>query len=395
MGMSIKSIGQKVWAIDAVIKRHGKQFRHELKKFRGTESQAQREYTRLYEWCRKDAEEWVKGDLPLKTFGQLIDAYFAANAVSPNVVTIYNRLRRDCGNYPLAKDELRPRFFGGMYSDKPGGESRLIRGYIQILDTTYRRTGTGKIIPFGSNEEKSKEIPKRLAASTKNKLVWAAGAVTRWGYNNDLIPTDPLKGAKRWHTEPRNRTLRDDEYKALFGAFQRLHPEYLPIFLYSLKNPARIGDLRALRRDSLDLVNNRIRYVSSKRKVPVIHLIHDDLKEYFRSLPPECPWLFYRPSEQAYEQIGDFRRAWKRIKQDAKIGDLRWHDLRHHALTWLIENGVSIQGAMAIGGWKTLQMIEVYHNVRHERAADMAAAALYPQVRPGGETPSQLIDSQR
>ena len=65
------------------------------------------------------------------------------------------------------------------------------------------------------------------------------------------------------------------------------------------------------------------------------------------------------------------------MKKEAKVHDLRWHDLRHQAATWLANQpDIKTHHIMAIGGWKTRQMVEVYHNLDHEATADEAVNSL-------------------
>jgi integrase len=58
-----------------------------------------------------------------------------------------------------------------------------------------------------------------------------------------------------------------------------------------------------------------------------------------------------------------------RLRERAGINDLRFHDLRHEAVTRLFERGLSIAEVAAISGHKELRMLSRY---THLRAADVA-----------------------
>ena len=58
-----------------------------------------------------------------------------------------------------------------------------------------------------------------------------------------------------------------------------------------------------------------------------------------------------------------------RLRERAGINDLRFHDLRHEAVTRLFERGLSITEVAAISGHKELRMLSRY---AHLRAADVA-----------------------
>jgi integrase len=72
-----------------------------------------------------------------------------------------------------------------------------------------------------------------------------------------------------------------------------------------------------------------------------------------------------------------FRTAWRRFTKTAGLAGLRFHDLRHHAITELAESQVSDQTIMAIAGHVSQKMLARYSHVRSEarRQAVMALSA--------------------
>ena len=72
-----------------------------------------------------------------------------------------------------------------------------------------------------------------------------------------------------------------------------------------------------------------------------------------------------------------FRTAWRRLTKAAGLSGLRFHDLRHHAITELAESQVSDQTIMAIAGHVSQKMLARYSHVRSEarRQAVMALSA--------------------
>ena len=59
-----------------------------------------------------------------------------------------------------------------------------------------------------------------------------------------------------------------------------------------------------------------------------------------------------------------WRSAWRSLRKAAGIGALRFHDLRHHAITELAESQASDATIMAISGHVSRQMLEHYSHVR-------------------------------
>ena len=60
------------------------------------------------------------------------------------------------------------------------------------------------------------------------------------------------------------------------------------------------------------------------------------------------------------------RTAWRKLTLKAGLAGLRFHDLRHHAITELAESGASEQTIMAIAGHVSRRMLERYSHIRLE-----------------------------
>ena len=58
--------------------------------------------------------------------------------------------------------------------------------------------------------------------------------------------------------------------------------------------------------------------------------------------------------------LTSWRTAWRRLTRKAKLPGLRFHDLRHHAITELAESGTSKQTILAIVGHVDRRMLEHY-----------------------------------
>ncbi len=64
--------------------------------------------------------------------------------------------------------------------------------------------------------------------------------------------------------------------------------------------------------------------------------------------------------------ITSWRTAWRKLTRKAGLAGLRFHDLRHHAITELAESGASEQTIMAIAGHVSRRMLERYSHIRLE-----------------------------
>lgn len=81
-------------------------------------------------------------------------------------------------------------------------------------------------------------------------------------------------------------------------------------------------------------------------------------------------YISYDPTQP----IGSWRTAWRKLTKEAGLKGLRFHDLRHHAITELAESGASEQTIMAIAGHVSRRMLERYSHVRLEAKRDALKA---------------------
>ncbi|WP_280337906.1 tyrosine-type recombinase/integrase [Salinicola acroporae] len=65
-----------------------------------------------------------------------------------------------------------------------------------------------------------------------------------------------------------------------------------------------------------------------------------------------------------------YTKLWNQAKKQARLDDFRFHDLRHEAVSRLVEAGLSDQEVAAISGHKSMQMLRRY---THLRAEDLVA----------------------
>ena len=61
-----------------------------------------------------------------------------------------------------------------------------------------------------------------------------------------------------------------------------------------------------------------------------------------------------------------FRLAWNRLRSRADLGDLRFHDLRHEAISRFFEMGLSMPEVALISGHKDPRMLLRYTHMKAE-----------------------------
>jgi hypothetical protein len=93
--------------------------------------------------------------------------------------------------------------------------------------------------------------------------------------------------------------------------------------------------------------------------------------------------------------VGDFacwRTAWRRLTQEAGLSGLRFHDLRHHAITELAESSTSEQTIMSIAGHVSARMLAHYSHVRLNAKRD-ALAVLSDGSQTDGHVTSDVTNA--
>jgi integrase len=95
----------------------------------------------------------------------------------------------------------------------------------------------------------------------------------------------------------------------------------------------------------------------------------------------------YKVKPDPTRPMSSWRSAWRSLRKAAGLAGLRFHDLRHHAITELAESAASDQTIMAIAGHVSHRMLAHYSHVRLEakrRALDALSGTLSGRTRDRG-----------
>ena len=225
-------------------------------------------------------------------------------------------------------------------------------------------------------------IASRREAGIANKTI-----------NNELgVLRGVLKRAKRWHLvsdeikplpvrQNVGRALTHDEKVRLLRAAHS-NPDWLVArcaIVLALNTTMRDCELKGLRWRDIDLLERTLTVTRSKteageRVIPVnadamgaIMELHRRA-EAFRGTEP-LHYVFPACKGGKIDPTGaqrSWRAAWRSIKKAAGVHSLRFHDLRHHAITELAESQASDQTTMSIAGHVSPKMLAHYSHVRLE-----------------------------
>jgi integrase len=155
-------------------------------------------------------------------------------------------------------------------------------------------------------------------------------------------------------------------------------PDYLkPLFVVAYHLGNRLGELRHLHWNQVDLNRNQIRLdpTQTKNKKGRVLPIYGEMRHWLIMQKairdakfPGCPLVFHRGGKL----IVDFRKAWRAATQRAGLSNTVFHDLRRSAIRNMREAGIPENLAMAISGHKTRSVFERY-NIISDRDIKQAA----------------------
>jgi integrase len=201
-------------------------------------------------------------------------------------------------------------------------------------------------------------------------------AIKEWGVS---LPSNPVTNIRRPTPGPgRNRRLAPAEERKLLAAVDaHSNPMLGWIVRIALETGMRFSEIVTLRRMQVDLKRRIVRLLETKNTQPRTVPLSSSAAELFRKSlnnpvrPIDTELVFFgEPGRDGIRRPYRFNRMWIRIKKEQGLGDVRFHDLRHEAVSRFVEAGFSDQEVSAISGHKSMQMLKRY---THLRAEDLVA----------------------
>ena len=254
------------------------------------------------------------------------------------------------------------RYLSEVTTTKKGSKQELNRGR-QIARTSLGSMQLDKI----TNEVVSKYRDGRLRGVSNNTVRLELAFISvvfeqcakEWGYkvNNPVKQIRIPKPGK-----PRQRRLRPGEEDAILAACATSSATYLhSLVVMAIETGMRFGELVSITWDNVDLSARTVHLPDTKNGHP-------------RTVPLSARALgAMRAVPSGYEgrvftgKPGSIRAAFGAALKRSGVGsDLRFHDLRHEAVTRLFEKGLNPIEVGMISGHRSLSMLQRYTHLRAE-----------------------------
>jgi integrase len=185
-------------------------------------------------------------------------------------------------------------------------------------------------------------------------------AMFEWDLLLDRNPVDLVKLPSA--PKPRERRLEKGELEQIIkAAEQTQNPHILPIILFAIETGMRRSEILGLEWKHIHL-EKRIAHLpltknGSSRDVPLTGKAQSILERQ-RQLNTPSPFPV-TPNA--------LRMAWDRLIRRTHITNLRFHDLRHEAISRFFEMGLSMPEVALISGHKDPRMLFRYTHLDPER----------------------------
>jgi integrase len=312
------------------------------------------------DWARRTEDEMVRGVFIDRaasgrlTFGAALDRYLAE--VTP--------LKRPTSQRAERLKAVPLRHFFGSYSLAAINPELIARYRDRRLATlAARKDRDGKQKQLSSNTV-------RLELALLGHLFTTA--IREWQIG---LPANPVANVRKPSPgQGRNRRLRADEEARLRGAIERhSNPMIGWIFDVALETGMRSSEITGLKLWQVDVERRLVRLDLTKnhsaRTVPLTKRAAKVFQEAISNpaRPVGCDLIFFgEPGRDGTRRPYTFTKAWNDIKNALGLGDVRFHDLRHEAVSRFVEAGLSDQEVATISGHKSMQMLKRYTHLRAE-----------------------------
>ncbi|MEP3630987.1 MAG: site-specific integrase [Hyphomicrobiales bacterium] len=284
---------------------------------------------------KKDAQLWARQ----------MEVKHDQNDLVPN----RNRLKH------IELSELVIRYLDEVVSNKRCGQTDTI-----TLNSFLKHPITHKALSEITTADFAKYRDERLldikASTLKRELTPLRHmfeiARDEWNIPLKENPIDKLK--LKAPDNKRDRRLQAGEYDRLLEAAQtRLNPWIEKLIIFAIETAMRRGEIFALEWSEVNLERRSVTILESKNGHPRTIPLTPKAYALMQGLKREDDRVFPVTKNA-------LKMAWGRMMAQSGLDDLRFHDLRHEAVSRFFEMGLTVPEVASISGHRDMKMLMRY-----------------------------------
>lgn len=204
---------------------------------------------------------------------------------------------------------------------------------------------------------------KDISNRTANHTIKILKQFLNYCKRQNLIPENPILDMKTFRVEVKQpRFLSKEEIRALFTAAQST--DLYSMIATAIYTGMRLGELKRLEWDDIDLNRNQITVKIAKSKRFRVLPIHPDL----------LPVLSAQQGTEKVFETTNLQQRFANFKKDVKLPDIGWHTFRHTFASHLVMSGVDIVTVSKLLGHSSINVTMVYAHLAKDHIKESVKA---------------------
>jgi integrase len=241
-----------------------------------------------------------------------------------------------------------------------GPETHVINAMLRQVFCDMR---VSEVSPAGFTKYRDQRLKSVMGVTVKRELgiLQHAFDIARdeWGWD---VPSNPIKSIRKPASgKARNRRLmRGEETLLLTEVGKCQNPWIVPCVSLAIETAMRRSELLRMDWNDINWEKRTLHIPITKNGDPRTIPLTEDALLQLMGLPRSIDGRVIPISATC------LRMAWDRALRRANIYDLRFHDLRHEAITRFFERGLTVPEVALISGHKDYRMLARYTHLRPE-----------------------------
>lgn len=206
---------------------------------------------------------------------------------------------------------------------------------------------------------------------------------------------NPAAGTKKFREHSRDRFLQSNELPRFFEALaEETNDTIRDYILLSLLTGARRANMQAMQWEHINLEEREWRIPDTKNNTPQIITLTDEAVAILQRRKQEVSSQYVFPSNGRVGHLVEPKKGWQRILENAKIQNLRLHDLRRTLGSWQARTGASLAIIGKSLNHKTPQATSIYARLDLDPVRDSVEKATKAMLNAAGIQTIEKHESQ-